>query len=64
MYDFFSNLLPNFFLVIVMCVCSVYFVYCLCVNVYCTAATGCQPVYCLYVNMSCIAATGFQPNYS
>ena len=27
-------------------------VYCLCVNVYCTTATGCQPK-CSYQNISC-----------
>jgi hypothetical protein len=35
---------------------SVYYVYCLCVNVYCTTATECQP------NVYCTAATGCQPN--
>jgi hypothetical protein len=35
---------------------SLYSVYCLCVNVCCTAVTGCQP------NVCCTAATGCQPN--
>jgi hypothetical protein len=42
---------------------ALYSVYCLCVNVYCTAANGCQPVYCLCVNVYCTAATGFQLAY-
>jgi hypothetical protein len=35
---------------------SLFSVYCLCVNAYCTAATGCQP------NVCCTAATRCQPN--
>jgi hypothetical protein len=42
---------------------SLYSAYRLCVNVYCTAAIGCQPVYCLCVNVYCTAATGCQPVY-
>jgi hypothetical protein len=37
---------------------SVYSVYCLYVNMYCTAAAGCQP------NVYSNAATECQPNYS
>jgi hypothetical protein len=39
-----------------MCTVLLYCVYCLCVNVYYTAATGCQP------NVCCTAATGCQPS--
>jgi hypothetical protein len=50
----------NWSILIVMYVpfCVIWFccsVYCLCVKVYCTAATGCQPVYCLCVNVYCTA---------
>jgi hypothetical protein len=41
--------LPKIFL-------SLYYAYCLFVNVWCTAATGCQP------NVWCTAATRCQPN--
>jgi hypothetical protein len=53
-----------FLFVIVMYVPS--FVLCVMmgVNVYCTAATGCQPVYCLCVNVYCTTATGCHPNCS
>jgi hypothetical protein len=43
---------------------SLIWISCVCVNVYCTAATGCQPVYSLCVNVYCTAATGCQPVYS
>jgi hypothetical protein len=37
--------LSNFFFLLSCVFRSLYSVYCLCVNVYCTAATGCQPNY-------------------
>jgi hypothetical protein len=44
------------FLFLLLCMFhSLYSVYCVCVNVYCTAANGCLPKVC------CTAATGCQP---